>query len=91
VLGTVILPLLRPAILYAWIWLALLTYRELTLALVLANTDNQPLAVVVWGLLWSSAYGKASAVSLFMLALMLPILAAYWIVARKLNVVVSAE
>ena len=40
VLRSVILPLLSPAILYAWIWLALLTYRELTLAVILANTDE---------------------------------------------------
>ena len=84
-------PLLGPAILYAWIWLALLTYRELTLAVILANADSQPLAVVVWGLLWSSAYGKASAVSLIMIALMLPILALYWLVARRLQIAVSAD
>ena len=87
----VLLPLLGPAILYAWIWLALLTYRELTLAVILANADSQPLAVVVWGLLWSSAYGKASAVSLIMIALMLPILAVYWLVARRLQIAVSAD
>lgn len=91
ILGSVLLPLLSPAILYAWIWLALLTYRELTLAVILASTDNQPLAVVVWGLLWSSAYGKASAVSLIMIVLMLPILMLYWFVARRLKIVVSAE
>jgi iron(III) transport system permease protein len=91
VLRSVLLPLLSPAILYAWIWLALLTYRELTLAVILANTDNQPLAIVVWGLLWSSAYGKASAVSLIMIALMLPILALYWFVARRLNVAVMTD
>jgi len=91
VLRFVLLPLLGPAILYGWIWLALLTYRELTLAVILANTDNQPLAIVVWGLLWSSAYGKASAVSLIMIALMLPILTLYWFVARRLPVAVRAD
>jgi iron(III) transport system permease protein len=91
VLRRVLLPLLSPAMLYAWIWLALLTYRELTLAVILANADNQPLAVVVWGLLWSSAYGKASAVSLIMIALMLPILLLYWFVARRLQITVRTE
>jgi iron(III) transport system permease protein len=91
VLRYVLLPLLGPAMLYAWIWLALLTCRELTLAVILANTDSQPLAVVVWGLLWSSAYGKASAVSLIMIALMLPILILYWFAARRLQIAVRAE
>jgi iron(III) transport system permease protein len=91
VLRLVLVPLLGPAILYAWIWLALLTYRELTLAVILANTDNQPLAVVVWGLLWSSAYGKASAVSLIMILLMLPILTLYWLVARRMQIAIRID
>jgi iron(III) transport system permease protein len=90
IMRRVLLPLLTPAILYTWIWIALLSYRELTLAVLLASGDNQPLTMVVWGLLWSSAYGKASAVSLIMIALMAPVLAIYWTVVRKTGTL-SAE
>jgi hypothetical protein len=33
--------------------------------------------------LWSSAYGKASAVSLIMIGLMAPVLVLYWTIVRK--------
>jgi hypothetical protein len=29
----VLIPLLSPAMMYAWLWIALLSYRELTMAL----------------------------------------------------------
>ncbi|MFM9967486.1 MAG: ABC transporter permease [Burkholderiales bacterium] len=87
VLQGVLLPLLTPTLLYAWIWIALLTYRELTLAVALATTNNQPLSVVVWTLVSTSSYGMASTVSIVMLLLMLPILLLYWIVARRVGLV----
>lgn len=81
----VLLPLLTPAVSYAWIWIALLSYRELTLPSLLSTTDNQPLSVVVWGLISSSSYGASSAVALIMLGLMIPVLGLYWTVARRLG------
>jgi iron(III) transport system permease protein len=41
----VLAPLLKPAMGYAFIWIALLTYRELTLPVLLSTNDNLPLAV----------------------------------------------
>ncbi len=87
VIRYVLVPLLMPTLLYSWIWIALLTYRELTLPVVLATSDNQPLSVVVWSLVSTSSYGSASAVAVIMLLLMLPILLAYWLVARRVGVV----
>ncbi len=40
-LWRVIIPLLGPTLIYAWLWIALLTYRELTLA-VLLSTREEP-------------------------------------------------
>ncbi|MFL5001932.1 MAG: ABC transporter permease, partial [Xanthobacteraceae bacterium] len=86
VLRTVLLPLLTPTILYAWIWIALLTYRELTLPVVLATGTNLPFSVLVWSYVQSSSYGRASAAALIMLAVMVPFLLLYWIVARKAGI-----
>jgi len=83
VLRAVIIPLLTPAMMYAWIWMALLTYRELTLPVILSTTNTQPLSVVVWGLVYGSHFGHASVVALLMVALMVPILVVYWIIARR--------
>jgi iron(III) transport system permease protein len=84
---SVIIPLLKPALAYAWIWIALLSYRELTLPVLLASRDNQPLAVIVWSLVHSSSYGAGSVVAVTMLALMAPILGLYWMIARRTGIV----
>lgn len=85
VMRYILLPLLLPTVLYSWIWIALLTYRELTLPVVLSTASNQPLSVVVWSLVATSSYGAASAVSLFMLVVMLPMLFLYWMLARRVQ------
>ena len=87
ILRSVLVPLLAPALIYAWIWIALLSYRELTLPVVLSTTDNQPLSMIVWSLVLSSSYGQASAVAVTMLALMMPVLALYWSIARRTGIV----
>jgi iron(III) transport system permease protein len=74
----VVLPLLRPALLYAWLWLALLTVRELTLATVLFSPQNITLSVVVWSLWHAGQLAQAAAVTLLMLLVFLPLAALYW-------------
>ena len=44
VVRSVLAPLLRPSLGYAFIWIALLTYRELTVPVLLSTNDNLPLA-----------------------------------------------
>jgi len=87
VLRSVLVPLLAPSMLYAWIWIALLTYRELTLPVVLASSTNLPFSVLVWGYVQSSSYGRASAAALMMLVLMVPFLFVYWMIARRVGMV----
>ncbi len=83
---SVLIPLLKPTLAYAWIWIALLSYRELTLPVILATRGNEPLAVIVWSLVQSSSYGAGSVVAVMMLILMAPILALYWMIARRTGV-----
>ncbi len=85
--GTVMLrvvtPLLAPTLIYAWLWIALITFRELTLAVILTTGDNITLPVVVWSLWYSSGLGAAAALTLLLMLMMLPIVGLYWWVARK--------
>jgi iron(III) transport system permease protein len=78
ILRSVIFPLLRPAILYGWLWLALLTVRELTLATMLFSASNVTLSVVVWSLWSSGQLGSGAAVSMILLAILLPLVLLYW-------------
>ena len=83
VMRSVLAPLLAPTLTYAWLWIAIMTFRELTLAALLTTYDNMTLSVLVWSLWAGGNQGTAGAVCLIMLALMTPMIAVYWIVARK--------
>ncbi|HEY8691731.1 MAG TPA: iron ABC transporter permease, partial [Chloroflexota bacterium] len=73
----VLVPLLRPALLYAWLFLALLSFRELTVATMLFSPKNITLPVVVWSLFNAGNISQASAVSLVMMAILLPLVLIY--------------
>jgi len=83
VIMKIVVPLLAPTLLNAWLWIALLTFRELTLAVLLTTRDNMTLPVVIWSLWLGGGLGDAAAVALVMLCGMIPIIALYWLVARK--------
>lgn len=89
ILRMIILPLLRPTITYAWLWIALLTARELTLAVMITTRDSITLPVIVWGLWLSGGTGDAAAVASMMLLLMAPFVALYWVVARKRTLIAA--
>jgi iron(III) transport system permease protein len=82
----VVAPLLAPTLLYAWLWIALLTYRELTLAVVLSSGSNITLPVVIWGLWQGGGLGQASALAMIMLCAMIPLITLYWAIARRAGV-----
>jgi len=73
----VLVPLLRPALLYAWLFLALISFRELTVATMLFSPKNITLPVVVWSLFSAGNISQASAVSLVMMAILLPLVLIY--------------
>jgi iron(III) transport system permease protein len=82
-------PLLAPTLLYTWLWIALLTFRELTLAVILSTADNITFPVVVWSLWLGGGLGQASALAMVMLAMMTPMIALYWVFARRQGLVAT--
>lgn len=87
VLRQILLPILTPTMLYSWLWIALLTYRELTLAIILSTPDNITLPVVVWSIWLQGGLGQASAVTIIMLAFLAPIIAIFWLVVRRTGII----
>ncbi|MGH7090013.1 MAG: ABC transporter permease [Stellaceae bacterium] len=83
VIARVLTPLLAPTLAYAWLWIALLVFRELTLALVLTTRGNITLPVVVWSLWVNGSLDQAAALAALMLFAMLPVVALYWYLARR--------
>ncbi|HEY4406148.1 MAG TPA: iron ABC transporter permease [Xanthobacteraceae bacterium] len=82
-------PLLAPTLLYAWLWIALLIFRELTLAVILSTADNLTFPVVVWSLWLGGGLGQASALAVVMLLMMTPMIAVYWLFARRQGLLAS--
>ena len=79
----VLLPLLTPTLIYAWLWMALLTFRELTLALILTTRENLTVPVLIWSLWTSHGLSTAAAISLILMAMMVPMIFLYWWFVRR--------
>lgn len=79
----IIAPLIRPALVYLWLWIVLIVLRELTLATFLVSPENVTLPVVIWNLWSTGEMGKASAVNLMMMAVFLPMVALFWRYGRR--------
>jgi iron(III) transport system permease protein len=87
VLRSVLVPILTPAMMYVWLWVALLSYRELTLPAILAGKDNATVALVVWNLWESGGLGQSAALTVILLLCFAPLVGLYWFVARKVQVI----
>jgi iron(III) transport system permease protein len=83
VLRHVLIPLLRPATVYAWIWMALLSYRELTLAAFLTGRENQTLPTLILSLVSAGQSTIAAAVSLLLFIFMIPLVVLYFLFGRR--------
>ena len=90
ILAKVIVPLIRPGIVYAWIWTSLSAYRELTMAVFLASPKSQVLSTYIWGQWHGGGLGDAAAIAIIMMAIMSPLVVTFWIYARRLQHVESA-
>ena len=90
ILAKVIVPLIRPGIVYAWIWTSLSAYRELTMAVFLASPKSQVLSTYIWGQWHGGGLGDAAAIAIIMMAVMSPLVTTFWIYARRLQHVESS-
>ena len=57
----IVMPLLKPGLLAAWFWVMVHAFRELTLALMLARSNNRTAAVVIYDLWEQGSFLKLSA------------------------------
>jgi iron(III) transport system permease protein len=82
-LRRIIIPLLLPALLFGWLWIALLTFREMTIPMILFSANNVTYSVAIWGLWYGGSFDAAAAANLLMIALLLPLVFLYLRYARR--------
>lgn len=83
VIRKILAPLLSATILYTWLWSALLTLRELTVAAFLSSGDNQTLPVVVFGLWRDGRFHQGAAAFLAFIAVLAPLILLYFVIGRR--------
>lgn len=79
----IVRPLLAPTLLYAWLWMALLAYSELTMAALLVTRHNTTLPVYIWAIWGDGELNQAAAVSLVALLLVVPLIILYFVLGRR--------
>ncbi|WP_018658433.1 ABC transporter permease [Actinomadura flavalba] len=77
------LPLLRPVVTYTWLWLALLSLRDLTVPTLIGGQDTLTLSVASWTLFNTGQVGASSALTLLMIGLMTPVVVLFLLLTRK--------
>ena len=66
---SVLLPTIKPALLYSWFWLALLSLRELTIPIMLARPNTAVLATAIWSLNAAGNADVAAAMSVILVCI----------------------
>ena len=81
ILRKIVIPLIGAALFNSWLWIALLTFREVTMALTLISPKNVVLSTLVWNL-WGAGYVPEAAA---MGVILVFVLAGFVVVARKIG------
>ena len=76
----IILPLLKPGLLAGWIYVMIVSIRELSTSILLYSPDTQVISIVIWELWENGQYVELSALGvLFILSLLVLVLVAQWL------------
>jgi iron(III) transport system permease protein len=82
----IILPLLKPGLLAGWIYVMIVSIRELSTSILLYSPDTQVISIVIWELWENGQYVELSALGvLFIISLFVLVLATQW-VGRKYGI-----
>jgi iron(III) transport system permease protein len=79
----VVLPLLKPGLLAGWIYVMIVSIRELSTSILLYSPDTQVISIVIWELWENGQYVELSALGVvFITALFFLVLVAQWLGRR---------
>ena len=76
----IVLPLLKPGLLAGWIYVMIVSIRELSTSILLYSPDTQVISIVIWELWENGQYVELSALGvLFILSLFVLVMIAQWV------------
>jgi iron(III) transport system permease protein len=82
----IVLPLLKPGLLAGWIYVVIVSVRELSTSILLYSPGTEVVSVLIWELWENGQYVELSALGvMFIVALFLLVMAAQWL-GRKFGV-----
>lgn len=64
---SILVPTVKPALMFSWFWIALLALRELSVPLMLARPNTQVISTAIWGFNASGYVSVASAMGVILL------------------------
>jgi iron(III) transport system permease protein len=82
----VVLPLLKPGLIAGWIYIVIVSIRELSSSVLLYSPDSQVLSVVLWELWQNGQYVQLSALGVMMIAALLVFVLAAQAFGRRFGV-----
>jgi len=79
----IVLPLLKPGLMAGWIYVMIVSIRELSTSILLYSPDTRVVSIVIWELWENGQYVELSALGvLFILSLFVLVLLARWVGSR---------
>lgn len=85
ILRRISVPLLAPALIAVWIWVAAHALRELASALMLQGLNNLTIPVLLWGYWSGGEPNKAAAVGVWLVAILIVLVVGWQILAERSN------
>lgn len=82
----ILLPLLRPVIVTAWIWVMIHAFRELAISAILSGPNTRTVGVAIYSLWTEGSFGLISAFAVLIIAVLIVISYAVEMIGRRFGV-----
>ncbi|MBI4523221.1 MAG: iron ABC transporter permease [Deltaproteobacteria bacterium] len=91
ILGKIVLPLIAAGVLNSWIWIGMLSYREITMSLTLMTRSNVVVSTVVWQFWGSGWVPQVSALGVMLIMFATVVVAAVRLALSRVGEIGSAS
>ncbi len=82
----ILLPLLRPVLVTAWIWVMIHAFRELPVSAILSGPETKTVGVAIYGLWTEGSFGLISAFSVMIIAILIVVSFSVEMIGRRFGV-----